>query len=264
MMYPVNQIGICDFDSYAILWYGNYWKYYRRMLLKHFGSAYTIEKMHQMLYVMPVQWKNRGSICVKVIEQKAGHYTVALFWYVDETIYNAMYVDIATKKEVDIETLTDVEQKMFRKLKIPFRLPKKNVAQFSQNATLYEDCMNGSYISERACLNLFEQTRTDSFGGQTNLSDLSSEYGYTIVVAKMYGLQFFRVPVRLGQPLVCQIALTRQIGNMCFEFHQQIVSNDKVLASAIIMLCIFDPKKKTLVDLPDAYLDRFSTTVEWL
>ena len=262
-MYPVDQVGICDFDSYAILWYGNYWKYYKRMLMLHF-DAYSIEKMHQMLYVTPVQWKNRGSICLKVTEKKGKcKYAVALFWYVGETIYNALYLSIESKKDVGIDTLTDSEQQMFRKLKIPFRMPKKNVAKFSQNATIYEDCMNGSYISEHTCLNLFEQMRTDSFGGQTNLSELSSQYGFTIVVAKMHDLRFYLVPVRLGQTISCQMIMTRQIGNMCFEFHQQIMCDDKVLAEAVIMLCIFDPEKKTLVDLPDAYFERFSTTVEW-
>ena len=263
MIYSVDQVGICDFDSYAILWYGNYWKYYKRTLLKHFDS-YEMIKMFQMLYLSPVQWKNRGNISLKIIEKQEQTYTVVLLWYVDNDIYNAMYCQIRSDKNVNVITLNDSEMKVFRKLKMPFRL-SKSIATFSQNATVYEDCVNGSYLSEHTCLNLFEQMRTDSFGGQTNLSNLSEEYGYTIVVAKMHNLKFYPEPVSVGQTITCHMILTRQISNMCFEFHQTIETFDnQIIGEAVIMLCIFDPEKKQLVNLPDQFLELFSSTIKWI
>lgn len=91
---------------------------------------------------------------------------------------------------------------------------------------VYRDMVRGEELLPHVLLDVFEQVRTQVFGGQTALETLRREQNQSIVVGSLRDLVFreARCPLRCAK-LRCRVVFWRIINDMCFEMRQTITAH---------------------------------------
>lgn len=248
------QVGIFDMDSYQMLWYGNYAKFYFREVQRKFNVV--PQSIISVKFIQSMKWgqENESEIETYLIDSS----TIFQKFMVAGVLFNMclLRIDgISPSHQFDI--LSKEDGVLLKKLKVgKIRLATKQInspeSSIKESFTVYQDMLGkNNSLQQVNVFNIFEQTRTNLIGGQKTLSELVKTSDISIVVAQMDEIFIDSdTELQINDELTSETLLVKSITRSCFYFLQRIYFKEKVVAEGKLILCSYSASKNKLVPLP--------------
>jgi acyl-CoA thioesterase FadM len=201
------DIGIADIDSYAMLFYGNYFRYNERAATACCtpGSWAVLKRAALVKYIKPVGWTDvvdiRSTLVPPEGDERADEPMLLHEWLRDgETIHLSLAVYTlhgggalqAPAPEPAVERRLKA---LRREAKDVFEPPPSSYLR--ETRVVYADMIGASQaLSCPQVMDYFERQRTVLIGGQRELERLKAEEGVMIVVYSAQQLEFFDTALR--------------------------------------------------------------------
>ena len=237
MSYQV-KVGICDIDSYNMIFYSNYLKYNERAAYHVIGEC-RIQNVRIIKYLRSVQWES--NVCIESHILSTNENTVDLLhvWLCDGKPMNQSVIKYAVPKYCR-EKIGEIP----RLSKFLFHEWRKNAGFTPDGMThsietpFYSDmCGMGGTMSNGTCLDLMERQRTELIGGQPVLHRLKVEEGILIVVVNIYDLRFGDAVLDVGDTITCESTGEFAEDNKSIMVRQNIRRGDDMISDGVVKLC---------------------------
>lgn len=279
--YRLKKLGIQDFDPYTMLWYGNYLKHIKRALQEAYGNC-NVLKIVQMKFKTSLSWGQYGDIEVILAKKmSSNHAHVLCKWIVKGNLINLSLWEVVFEiANLDTKNiLLSKKDKMFvMQLSVAPNPISSSITSdvygkghYRSEFVLYGDMVrHDGFLSDDCILDMFEQTRTELFGGQRLLREILDEANLSLVVHSM--TNFYKQSIREEKEkgkvtasifslnkVISHTIFLKNIGDVAWEFLQNIVvaadarsfGNDsvknstRIVASArIVMSCVNTKERK--------------------
>ena len=289
MVHEITQIGIQDFDCYSILWYGNYIKHFKHCLASTLGCPVKIKSIHQIKFIRSAHWGEESVIRISNVTNEiydditkknpnfpkydAGTVVLLCQWISKTSgmvCNQTLMTVVADKIPVDaFDALDESDHKLWRTMSNTIRMPMKSIpddkllATYNSNGMLYPDMweslpIQGASLNIVTTFDLFEQARTNFFGGQAHLKSLRENHSLAMVVGWMKDCvinESFDLNTHI--PIKCEfrVALVRISQNKTFELEQMIYVNGEMIANTRLCMVCMDWNTKQIATLPDSYIN---------
>ena len=277
-IFLVSQLGIKDIDGYGHLWYGNYLKFFHRAVHAFLGGG-SLCRVEHLKYRRPIPWGAAESRIESYLVSRpaAGRALVYQRWCVGheaDCTHALCLTLVALPPGVgDAVAIHDVGERI-RQAAVGTREPKlgmavKNLQSGAVGALRPDESPLGRFLVPRhvfadmvapagdmllvEIMDLFEQSRTETVGGQPGLKAFKDR-GLTLVVGQIDELVIADgVPLAPGSELTCEVTLLRETTERrCFHFLQRVLRADgaEVARMRVLMCCVGDTDG-ALVTVPD-------------
>ena len=289
MVHEITQIGIQDYDCYSILWYGNYVKHYKHCIANSIGCAVKIKIIHQIKYIRSANWGEETVVRISNVTNEiyddiakknpnfpkydTGTAVLMCQWIAKlsgEVCNQTLMTVVADTIPINtFDALDESDHRVWKILSNTIRLPTKFIpddkllATYTASGTLYSDMWEslptkGSSLNIVTTFDLFEQSRTNFFGGQAHLKSLRENHSLAMVVGWIKDCVIHDVfDLNNHVPITCEfkVGLVRISQNKTFELEQMICVNGNIIASTRLCMVCMDWNTKQISTLPDSYVD---------
>lgn len=289
MVHEITQIGIQDFDCYSILWYGNYTKHYIRCIASTLGCSVKINSIHQIKFIRSAHWGEESVIRISnvtneihtdVVKRRPNFprypmgTAILLCQWISKTsgvvCNQTLMTVVADTIPVDaFDVLEESDHKLWKVMSATIRMSTKPIpddnllASYNAGGILYPDMWEslpkkGAALSIVTTFDLFEQSRTNFFGGQSHLKTLREDHSLAMVVGWMKDCVIHEVSeLNTHVPISCEfnVTLVRISQNKTFELEQMIYVNGEPIATTRLCMVCMDWNTKQIATLPDSYID---------
>ena len=249
----VVDVGIADIDSYAMLFYGNYFKYNERaanaLLPASAGvgvaallMSSTSRRRHLVKYANRVGWNDDVRVRSTRVGDAGAEETLLHEWIVGgKTVHSALMTYTmacgatfagALTPDVSGERRAKAAQREASQL---FSCPESTYRR--EEFVVYPDHVNGlGRLGAPCILDFFERQRTTLIGGQDELERLKAEDQVMIVVYSIQQLRFLPTAVRPREKIVVSSGFCVQ-NEMFYCVHQSIkAASGELIADGYLKL----------------------------
>jgi acyl-CoA thioesterase FadM len=167
------------------------------------------------------------------------------------------------------DALNETDHKLWKSLSGTIRMPMKSVPDdkllgtYTASGTLYSDMWEHlktttSSLNIVTTFDLFEQSRTNFFGGQSHLKSLRENHSMAMVVGWMKECVIHEMrELDTRVPISCEfkVTLVRVSQNKTFELEQMIYVNGKSVATTRLCMVCVDWNTKQITELPGSYVN---------
>ena len=265
----VVDVGIADIDSYAMLFYGNYFKYNERAanaLLPAsagVGVAATLKEAHLVKYANRVGWNDDVRVRSTRVGDAGAEETLLHEWIVGgKTVHSALMTYTmaggatfagALTPDVSGERRAKAAQREASQL---FSCPESTYRR--EEFVVYPDHVNGlGRLGAPCILDFFERQRTTLIGGQDELERLKAEDQVMIVVYSIQQLRFLPTAVRPREKIVVSSGFCVQ-NEMFYCVHQSITAASGELIADGYLKLVFVHGNGAVGKAPAATLARLA------
>jgi len=270
----VEQLGIKDIDAYGHVWYGNYLKFFKRGLHLFLSDTALVRRVDHLKYRRSVPWGAEESRIESYLVKRPAPESALVYqrWCVGTEEDNVCafcltLVDLQPGCGLTVPIMPPAERLERHGPKLAMAVKNLQtgavkpldpaapiVGRLVVSRHVYADMLTESNMLQLAdVMDLFEQSRTETVGGQPGLKALMDR-GLAMVVGQIDDLVLAEgATVVGGSDLVCEVTLIReQAGRRCFDFLQRLLRPDGVeVARVLVLMCCVKPEEGSLVVIPD-------------
>jgi len=273
-VFKVDQLGIKDIDGYGHVWYGNYLKFFERGLQEFLGSC-SVRQVQSLKYKRSVPWGAADSRIESYLVERPSPGLALVYqrWCVglEEDPVCALcltLVELAAGSVEKVRVMPAGERLLGSGKQPKMAMAVKNLqtgatkpsdgrvlGRFTVDRRVFADMVpagtQGMLLVD--VMDLFEQSRTETVGGQPGLKAFLDR-GLALVVGQIDELVLSQqVQVMPSNDVVCEVTLLREYAERrCFDFLQRVLRKDgSEVARVRVQMCCVDPKQGALFPVPD-------------
>ena len=275
-VFSVDQLGIKDIDGYSHVWYGNYLKFFERGAQRFLGGGRVVRVGH-LKYKRSVPWgANSSRIESYLVSCAAGRALVFQRWCVG---HDADSTFATCLSELSVEGCARLPAVMEPKARLlagaaggrepmlavagknlessgvpPISAAEGIVGRMVVPRHVFADMVAESGKMQIVdAMDLFEQSRTETVGGQQGLKAFLDR-GLALVVGQIDELVLAEgVALGASVNVRCEVTLIRETTERrCFHFQQRLLRADGAeVARVRVLMCCVDQSAGALARVPD-------------
>lgn len=220
-----ESIGINEMDAYAVMWYGNHIKWFRRAASRFWGE---VDILH-VRYMQTVRWG--GDCSVQGVAVDDSHHLLEML------VDGAVACEALVRKRNSGAPPPRTCRRLHGLVGNSTQPMRYTAPLESEEYTFaaWKDSLQTRQLREDAVLDLFEQARTRFLGGQSALKELA-DAKICIVVSQIDHLVYHAsesTEVTTLDTLRCRVDLLHHVHRMIWQFRQELRSSKGSLCASM-------------------------------